>query len=201
MDCKIFLLILFLVIILQCIESKKVHRSFLVIQDKPSKKKLLSDFTVFDLSGKNQLYRLKTSATDIDSVMLVDHPAKNMIANAEGEWIDNIFNVTMSIYDKKLSKWIDGTIKRLKQSFTKTYRIEWNQKSLIIKCKFYTKTIKIYNERPEDLVAEVRHRARWLNKFKYKYDLKIYSDKLPDAIYLLALTIMHHADPVKISKS
>jgi hypothetical protein len=172
----------------------------LVIQDKPSKKKLLSDFTVFDLSGKNQLYRLKTSATDIDSVMLVDHPAKNMIANAEGEWIDNIFNVTMSIYDKKLSKWIDGTIKRLKQSFTKTYRIEWNQKSLIIKCKFYTKTIKIYNERPEELVAEFRHRARWLNKFKYKYDLKIYSDKLPDAIYLLALTIMHHADPVKISK-
>ncbi len=122
-----------------------------------------------------------------------------MIANAEGEWIDNIFNVTMSIYDKKLNKWIDGTMKAMNATFTKTYRIVWNQKSLIIKRRFYTKTIKIYNERPEELVAEFRHRFRWSSKSQFKYNLKIYSDQLPDAVYLLALTIMHHADPAKIS--
>ncbi len=199
MNCKIFLLILFLVILLQCIESKKINRSFLVIQDESNKKKPVNDFTVFDSSGKTQLYRLKASVTDIDSVMLVDHPAKNMIANAEGEWIDNIFNVTISIYDKKLNKWIDGTMKAMNGTFTKTYRIVWNQKSLIIKRRFYTKTIKIYNERPEELVAEFRHRLRWSSKAQFKYDLKIYSDQLPDAVYLLALTIMHHADPAKIS--
>ena len=200
MALRTFLSILFLTLLIECIESKKVIRWFVLIQDKPVKGKPITDFTVFDSSEKNHLYRLRSSATDIDTIMLVDHPGKNMIANAEGEWIDETFNVTISIYDKKLHKWIDGTIKRILQSSRDKYRIVWNNRSLIIKSQLFTRKIKIYNEFPEGLVAEFRLRARWLNKMKYKYDLKIYTDKFPDAIYLLALTIMHNKDPAKRSK-
>ena len=192
-------LVLFFVLFLtnECIQSKKVVRSFVVIQDKPIKGRPLTDFTVFDSSRKSQLYRLRSSTTDIDTIMVVDYPAKNMIAYAEGEWIDGKVNVTISIYDQKSTKWIEGTMKRQVKLSPEVYRIEWKNETYLIRIPFLTKTIKISKERPDELIGYFRHRARWLNKLKYNYDLKIYSDKLPDAFYLLALTIMHHKDPKK----
>ena len=192
---------LLLILAIGCIQSKKLIRSFVVIQEKAIKGKPITNFTVFDSTGKVQLYRLRSSVTDMDEMMVVEYPAKNMIANAEGEWIDGKVNVTFSIYEKKLGKWIEGNIQRRVQQSPEDYRIEWNNQTCIIRVRWYTKTIKIYKERPEELIADFRHRARWLNKLKYNYDLKIYSDKLPDALYLLALNIMHHKDRSKTSKN
>jgi hypothetical protein len=180
-----------------CVESKpKVNRSFLVVADARTKAKPLPGFSVFDSTGKKLLYRLKTSSTDIDSMILIDYPAKNMVANAEGEWIDNIFNVSLSIYDYKLNKWTDASFRKIFDLFTGKYQILWNNESLIIKRGFFTKTIKMYNEKQNVLIAEFRYRSIWRSGFTYKYDLKIYSDKLSDAIYLFAVAIMHHTQKV-----
>lgn len=191
--------VIFFILTDECIQSKKVVRSLVVIQDQPTKGRPITDFTVFDSSEKKQLYRLRSSTKDIDTLMVVDYPAKNMIGNAEGEWIDGKVNATLTIYDQKSAKWIEGTIQRQVKLSPEVYRMEWNKEIYLIRIPFLSKTIKISKERPDELMAYFRHRARWLNKLKYNYDLKIYSAKLPDAFYLLALSIIHHKDPRKTS--
>ena len=125
---KPFLLILCLVITIQCIKSKKVIRSFLVIEDTQELAKILFQFTVFNSSGKKKLHKLKATTNDIETVTLVDLSTKNIIANAQGEWMDNMVNMTISIYDTKYNRWIAGTIRDISESPTESYRIEWNQK-------------------------------------------------------------------------
>jgi len=59
----------------------------------------------------------------IDTIVVTDHSAKNMVANLEGERVHNIFNVSFSIYDKKLDKWIDTNIKKDPSSNVNNYFI------------------------------------------------------------------------------
>ncbi|CAF1561410.1 unnamed protein product [Rotaria magnacalcarata] len=70
---------------------------------------------------KQLLYRIQTSTSDIDAIILVDNPAYNIVANIE---------VRFGI------------------------------------------------------------RSRWFNWSPIKYDVKIYSDIVPDVVYFLLLTVM-----------
>ncbi|CAF1147973.1 unnamed protein product [Adineta steineri] len=192
MEVKKFLLILLFIITIKCIESKKSLRTFVVSQDKPPKPKPLTDFTAYDSREKNRWYLIRTTSTDLDTIVIIDYRAKKIIANVEGEWVNNIFNVTFSIYDDTLDKWIDGVMLRKSKVFSTKYEIQWNNERLYIKPSAFRKTMKIYKETSNELYAQFRYRSIWRTWSKYKYDLQIYTTKLPDALYLMIMTVMHH---------
>ncbi|UJR11188.1 hypothetical protein I4U23_015369 [Adineta vaga] len=201
MESKLFSLVLLLFILtIKCIKSETVYRSFVVIQDKPPKPKPLTDFTAYDTREKNRLYLIRTTSSDIDTITLFDYRAKTMMANVEGQWIDGIFNVSLSIYDPKSDRWVDGTMTLSKSFLSYTYNLRWNDERFVIKSRSFIKTIKIYKESPEQLVGQFRYRSFWRSGTKYKYDVKIFTNKLPDAFFLLPLTIIHHTEKLTNDK-
>ncbi len=180
-----FFLLLFIFLI-KFIESKKTLRTYVVKREAMISGNPLSGYSVYDSKEKTILYRLKTVSTDIDSIMLVDHLTKNIVGNLEGEWTD-VFNVTLSTYDQNLNKWLDGNIKRTVVFLMEKLQIQWNGFRLVMKKRKFSRTRKFYDEQKNDFIAQFRRRARLFDSTPVKYDLKIYSNKIPDSIYFLIL--------------
>lgn len=190
---KLFSLLLFFIITIQYIQSKKPIRTYVVKRENKLVGKQLSGYTVYDSNEKNILYRLKASSTDIDTMILTNYPAKNMIANIEGEWVEKVFNDTFTIYDKKSNKYIDGTITIDSNSWLANYLIFWNSKHLNTKRSSVGISTSVFSTYQKELLAEFRYRyrTRWFSTV-VKYQLKIYSDYVSDAIYFLLVAIEDH---------
>jgi len=188
---KLFSFLLLFIVMIEYIQSKKTQRTFIVERDNVIKEKQLSAYTIFDSTGKTRLYQLKTTSTDIDTLILINYPAKNMVANLEGEWVDKVFNVSFTLYDKKLHKWTDGTIRIDATGFREKYSIGWNSQLFNTKTKFWSGTLQLYHTRQKELIAEIRRRTPWFGG-KVKFELKTYSSQFPDAIYFFILAINDH---------
>jgi hypothetical protein len=192
---KTFFLLLFIIMI-KCIQSKQPIRKYVMRRDISLDGNPLPGYSIYDTYKKKLAYRLRTISTDIDTIMLVDYPKKNIMGNLEGEWADDTFNVTFSIYDYKLNQWIDGTIKKPGATMNKL-TIEWNKSRLVMKEKFFTGT-KIYNEWDDELLAQLQRRSGWSSTSSLKFDVKIFSDKVSDPIYFFVFaiadqhSIIHH---------
>jgi len=197
---KQFSSLLLLILTIEYIQSKRIlYRTYIIERDNRIEEKQLSTYTIYDSTGKNRLYQLKTTSTNIDSLILVNYPAMDIIANLEGEWIDKIFNVTFNIYDKKLNKWIDGIIRIDSSRATgDKYSIVWNSKHFNTKNKFWLSTL-LYDTQQKEVVAESRKRHPWFNGGNVKFELKTYSNQFPDAIYFFVVAIDDHRLQVIIS--
>ncbi|CAF1513269.1 unnamed protein product, partial [Rotaria sordida] len=79
-----------------------------------------------------------------------------MAANVEDEWINGQFDVTVSIYFKKLDNWIDGIIKKLPTFLLGKYLIEWKEQRLILESQVLEKIIKSDNVQPEQIIAKTK---------------------------------------------
>jgi hypothetical protein len=101
MELRLFSLILFSIITIKCTESKKEKekRTFVVKRDILTDKHNLYGYSIFDKTGKRRLYRSKTIYSDIDIMVVVDYPSKNIVVNMEGVLLEGKLNLTFSVYD------------------------------------------------------------------------------------------------------
>jgi hypothetical protein len=190
---KLCFLLLLLIVTVEYIQSKKaLMRTFIIERDTVIKGKPLTAYTVYSASGIICVYQLETVSTDIDALILITHPGLDMVANLEGEWVNKIFNVTFTIYDKKLNRWVDGTIKIDSTGLREKYLIEWNSKHFNTKTSFFSGTVRIYDTEKKEVVAEIRRRKPWFGSGKVNFELKTYSIQFPDAIYFFILAINDH---------
>ncbi|CAF4711552.1 unnamed protein product, partial [Rotaria sp. Silwood1] len=86
------------------IESINPNRTYVLVSNGRINQNGFYGFDIFDSKEKTSLYRLRVSSSDLDIAILVDYPAKNIVANLEGIWIEWKVNVTFSVYDCKLNK-------------------------------------------------------------------------------------------------
>lgn len=190
---KTYFLLLFFIIFIKYVKSQKAIRSYVVVSNKTSTKGFIHEMSVLDATEQRILYRIKTSVSDIDTIIVVDHKTKNIVANLEGRWVEGVFNVTFAIYDSKLLKWTDGIINKVDRTIGDTdYTMEYNKIRLNTDRRWYSKKVKIYYTPTKEQVARFRIRYRWFNWSPVKYDLKIYINKVPDMVYFFLLAIMEH---------
>lgn len=190
---KLIFLLLILFLTIEYIQSKKKLmpiRSYLVVRDYRIRENRLSSYTVYDSTGNITLFKLQSSsAIDIDTVVLTSYPEKNMVGNLEGEWAEKKFNVTYSIYDKKSNKWIDGPITKA-SAFRNVYKTKWNSNFFHTKNTWFSNIIQVYSTSKKELIAEIRKDEPW---FEYvRFEVKIYSNQCPDAIYFFITVINDH---------
>ncbi|CAF3305431.1 unnamed protein product [Rotaria sp. Silwood2] len=189
---KIICCLLLFILLIKCTEAKKAQRIYVVVRNATSPGKPMYGFRVFDSKEKTCLYRIRVSSSDVDSAILVDNFGKNIMANLEGIWIENLVNVTFSLYDSKLHKWTDGFIQRNAHMFSTDYTVQFNKQQLIAKLSNFSKNVKVYDKKSNELLAQFQSRARLLFWKPVKYDLKIYSNQVPNAIYFFLVLIMDH---------
>ena len=182
-----FCLALLLFITIDCIQSQKALRTFIVHRESIFRNNRLSNYTIYDASEKTIVYRVKTIFTDIDTMMLIDYPAKNVIANVEGDWARGIFNVSLSIYSSKAQKWIDG-IMRTTAGFLNKYAIYWDGKEVIVMYKFLSNKKGFYDKDEKVKFGRFSVYSKWYQT-AIKYKVEIYSNYVPDAIYFFSLAI------------
>ena len=187
------------IIVIGSIESNKVKNVFMVVRDRGIQDNRLSNYTIYDASEKNQLYRIKTVSTDIDTMIMVNYPAKNMVGNLEGEWAESIFNVTFSYYSTKSHKWVDGVMKKIHKTFHNRFSIEWDSKYVLMRDSFWSNMMKFYDKQEKTLLAKCQDYSEFFGKFKYK--ITIYSDYLPNPIYFLALAIADHRYQIRLNSN
>ncbi|CAF0991206.1 unnamed protein product [Rotaria sp. Silwood1] len=191
---KIIACLLLFILLVKYIESINPNRTYVLVSNGRINQNGFYGFDIFDSKEKTSLYRLRVSSSDIDIAILVDYPAKNIMANLEGIWIEWKVNVTFSVYDCKLNKWTDGIITKYTCFLSYYYTVEYNNKQFIAKWKSLSSTVRLYSKNQDELLAEWRPRTLPLLSNRVKYDLKIYSDKLPDAIYFFLLLVMNQRD-------
>ncbi|CAF2951871.1 unnamed protein product [Rotaria sp. Silwood2] len=193
---KLFLLLLFIILI-KSIESKKLIRKFQLVRDNDDMNKNgLSRFSILDSNGKEYLYRLRDSYTYNNSLLLIVYPSKNIVAYLQGQWTNETLNVTYDIYNYTTNQWTNGTIKKIFNLFIEKYFIEWNNENFIMKKKIFSINHKFYDEN-QYVLAQFRMSFRWFNWSLIKYNLQIYSDKLPDALYFFSIAIVDHRNLIQ----
>jgi hypothetical protein len=183
--------VLLLIILIESLQSKKSIRKFVLIRDDYMDKYGLSQFSVLDSSGKQYLYRLKTSYIDNDALLLVSYPSKDILGYLQGQWRNETLNVTFEIFHLTTNQWTNGTIQKIFNLFMEKYLIEWNYQNFIMKKKIFSKNYQFYDEN-KNILGEFQKRFRWFNWSLIKYDLKIFIEKCPDLIYFFSLAIVDH---------
>ncbi|CAF3769869.1 unnamed protein product [Rotaria socialis] len=63
--------------------TTKAIRSFLVVKINTNSTSLIHEMTIFYADERKLLYRLKASTSDIDTIVLVNYPARNIVAYVE----------------------------------------------------------------------------------------------------------------------
>ncbi|CAF1464850.1 unnamed protein product [Rotaria sordida] len=189
---KIICCLLLFILLIKCIETKKVHRTYVVERNTTAREKSMYGFRILDSNEKTCLYQIRVSSKDMDTAILVDDIGKNIVANLKGTWIKNSINVTFSINDSHLNKWTDGFIQRNDNWLSIDYATQSNNQQLIARSSTFLKKVKIYDKKKNELIAQFRQRTRWTSSKPVKYILKIYSNQVPDAIYFFLVLIMDH---------
>ena len=185
-----WMILLFIIICVKDVQAKKPIRTYLLMRDDRMDENGFSRFSVLDSSGKEHLYRLKSSYTD-SRLELISYPSKEVTAYVEGQWKAEILNATFQIFDSIRNETTNGTIQKAFNLFVETYTIEWNYESFLLKKKLFTSYHKLYDSNG-NLLGQFRKRFRWFSWSPFIYDLKIFIDKLVDEVYFFSVAIVDH---------
>lgn len=187
---KLLFLLLFMFLI-KSIQSKTLLRKYLLVRDHDLDKYGLSQFSVLDSTGKQYLYRLKVSDDDKNLLLIIGYPSQDTLGYVQNEWGSETLNATFEIYNSTMYESTNGTIKKNFNLFTQIYLIESNSENFVMKKKFFSFYHKFYDEN-QNILAQFRMRFRWLSWSLAKYNLEIFSNKLPDIVYFFLLVISDH---------
>ncbi|CAF1436002.1 unnamed protein product [Rotaria sp. Silwood1] len=182
------ILLLSFITIIACSTSK---REYVIKKDFFTGVKA-GEFSVYDRTGKNLQYRIESRYNALHSVELVAYPSKQVIARLKNQITLLLYKGTLEILDAKSNKWITGTINQKLKVLNHKSIINWNGRQLSMKHNIPSFTTKFFDEAQRNrLVAEYRiHMVA--STVANKYTMKIFTDEIPDALFLLCLTVRDH---------
>lgn len=98
-----------------------------------------------------------------------------------------VYDAEIRVFDPFLNQWIVGRITQVFFTLHPRYRIQYAGRSLILEQRAFSFQSEIRDELMKDyILADIRYRTRslFLNN---QYELRILTNDLPDAIYILAV--------------
>ena len=98
-----------------------------------------------------------------------------------------VYDAGIEVFDLSYNQWIPGKISQTFPGYRFRFIIQYVNRRLIMEHKVFSLTTEFRDEQqPSYVLARFRMRLSsvvWSNK----YDLQVYTNDLPDLIYLLAL--------------
>ncbi len=180
---RIYILILITIVRTLAVKnSSTVLRRYYIKKDFFSGLKL-GQFSIFDSTQKNFLYRLKSYYKIGGKLELIDQSSKKVIGN-----LTNARGGDFSLFDSSSNQWINGKIERLFNLMDSKSIIKWNKRSILMATKFGSLTTTFEYEYHSGLLAKVKKRSISFISTN-RYDLQILSNDLPDTFYFFGLAI------------
>ncbi len=184
---RFFISILLLsIFICVSVNSQSNIRNYVVRQDFFSDVKR-REYDVFDQTETNLHYYIEAQRLGRETIQVFASPSNEVVGRLRREF-GFMYKATISILDSHSNRWINGTIKGNMRLFGSKYTIEWNGERVSMKTKIGTMAIEFRDEKNKSRLGELRRRLSSV-LLASKYDLAVFSNKLPDAVYLLTLAV------------
>jgi hypothetical protein len=180
-----FILLLYIFICVS-INSQSDIRNYVVRQDFFSDVKK-REYDVFDQTETNLHYYIEARRLGRETIEVIASPSKQVVGKLKREF-SFMYKATISILDSGSNRWINGTIKQNMKLIGSKYTIEWNGERVSMKTKVGTMSIEFFDEKNKNRLAVLRRRFSSV-LLASKYDFAVFSNKIPDAIYLLTLAV------------
>lgn len=188
-----FLYFLLLLVVIVCYAHSQAPTSTYVIEKDFFNVMKPGQFSIYGSSEQQLQYRIQSQFAFGHSLELFAYPSNELIAKLKSPWLHLLYKANISVFDTKLNQWIDGQIRKHFTFFDDKYTIEWNGKTIIMETKFASLTTEFRYQNQEIKLASFSKRLIsfvWSNK----YDLELFSNELPEAIYIMALAAKDHTD-------
>ncbi|UJR29808.1 hypothetical protein I4U23_017352 [Adineta vaga] len=149
----------------------------------------LGEFSIFDSSKKDLLFRIESLYTFGGKIQIINNSSKQVVAELRNKLSFTVHKANFTILDPVSKQWINGKFERQFHFFNRKYLLQWNQQNIRIENKFssYTTTFK-HDKRNQTLAKAERYTYSLIKPTRY--DLEIYSDDIPDIIYILGVFVI-----------
>ncbi|CAF1478899.1 unnamed protein product, partial [Rotaria sp. Silwood1] len=159
-------------------------RQYLILADFLSGFKA-REYSIYDQTGQHLQYRIESRYHILQTIELIAYPRKNVTGKLQAHINPFEYEADFEVYDDRKQKWSKGSIKQHWQIFGSNFTIKWNDHLLLMETKSLTSTTNIFDtENKYNLLARFQLRRKpftWISK----HDMEIYSNAIPDAVYLL----------------
>jgi hypothetical protein len=143
------------------------------------------EFSVFDTSEKHVYYRIESSYGLMQNLKVISQPSKQEVGRLQAKIKLLLYKAEISILDSQTNQWTSGLIEQDFKLLGSSFDINWNGHRITMKSEVGSLTSKFYDE-SQQLLAEIRLRPTSIF-ITNKYDMKVFSNKYPEQIYLLGL--------------
>ncbi|CAF1494134.1 unnamed protein product [Adineta steineri] len=149
------------------------------------------EYSIYNTSEKHLYYRIESKYDFQHNIKLVMYPSKKIVAKLRSQKQGKEFKAKISICNITSNQWSYGTIIQHRQWLHANYSIEWNEYHLSMITNIVSGTTRILDQSENDVLAQFYRRWFSLN---YKYQLEVFSDRVPESIYLLGLAVVSRSD-------
>ena len=169
------------------------NRRYRLFRDEQLNEDGLSQFSVLNWDRNEYLYRLKTFRLGEDGsnqITLKKYPEEHSVGFVQGQWTGDSFNVYFDVYDEGLSQWINGTIEKHSTLVVERYSFDYDGRTFEMSKKIFSRKKKFFeSQKKNSVLGDFYLSFRWFHWSLVEYQLKIYSDQLPDRIYFIFIPI------------
>jgi hypothetical protein len=170
----------------------QTNRTFLIKKDLISGLKG-GEFTIYDPTGKTRLYRMESKVGVTHHVKLFEgNEKKSPLAELKGKVTAVMYKAAISVLNKNVNKWSNGTIEQNFKIVGKKFLINFNGNDISMEGKGASLDTTFIDQSNQFVLAKFRKRLTSLF-WRNKYDLQIFSDKYPDQIYFLGVAARDHS--------
>lgn len=187
---RIIVLFVVLQIIFVC---QATNRTYLIKKDFFSGLKG-GEFTIFDHTGKNQIFRMETKLGATHNVKLFQNKQKkDPLALLKAKITVVLYKATFSLFNKRTSQWNNGTIQQNYKIVGNKFLINFQNINISMEGKAASLDTTFIDQSNQNVLAKFRKRISSLF-WKNKYDLQVLSDKFPDELYFLGVAARDHTN-------
>lgn len=142
-----------------------------------------AEFSVFDISKKTLYYRIESKYSLMPKFDLVAYPSKKVVGKLESK----IGAINLSLLDEKTNQWISGSMKSNFHLLKVKYTIQFNGRQIKLEKDVLSAHTNFHDESHGGTLLARFQREFFSPVTATTYGVQIYSNDIPDGLYLLAL--------------
>ena len=144
------------------------------------------EYTIYDASEKQVLYRLESDFGFTQGVRVLRQPSKEEVGRLKEKVNLFLFKADISVLNPHTNEWNKGSIAQSYKFMGNSFDINWQIHRIKVETKPFEYITNFYDE-DQQVLAQIQRRIVF--SFSRKYILNIFSEKYPVQMYLLGLAV------------
>ncbi|CAF4382435.1 unnamed protein product [Rotaria magnacalcarata] len=149
------------------------------------------EYSIYDPKGQTIQYRIESHLSFGQNIDLISYPSKKLVGKLKQQYAyaAMLYKARFAVFDDSTEQWANGTIFQHFKLVDMKFTTEWNNRHISMTSDAFSFVTRFYDEKePSKVLAQLTKRiTSYL--FVSKFDMEIFENDLPDALYLLCLAV------------